>query len=254
MIEKQVLIYSLTGLAGKELLDTYNTERQPVGLDVVTQANASLRNHMNIWKVLGNTESTVQERIKANDELAADTEEGRIRRGKLATALKMINREEHGLGIEMNQRYSSTAVCKADQGLVPTFTTDPLEFYQPTTYPGARVPHVWLHHAVPSKPISTVDLSGKASFALFTGIGGDGWKTAAKEISTELTTPIAAYSIGYGQDYEDIYLDWAKIRDVEESGCVLVRPDYFVAWRSQKWESGSAETLREVLKSVLSLK
>lgn len=25
------------GLAGKELLETYNAERQPVGLDVVTQ-------------------------------------------------------------------------------------------------------------------------------------------------------------------------------------------------------------------------
>ena len=26
-----------TGKAGKELLETYNTERQPVGLEVVTQ-------------------------------------------------------------------------------------------------------------------------------------------------------------------------------------------------------------------------
>ncbi|KAJ9603045.1 hypothetical protein H2200_012340 [Cladophialophora chaetospira] len=248
------IAYVEKGLAGKELLDTYNAERQPVGLDVVTQANASLRNHMNIWKVLGNTEPTVEARIKANDELSADSEEGHIRRGKLAAALKMINREEHGLGIEMNQRYTSTAVYKADQGEMPNFTTDPLEYYQPTTYPGARIPHVWLHHAIPSKPISTVDLSGKGSFALFTGIGGGKWKTAAQELSTELKIPIAAYSIGYGQDYEDIYLDWAKIRDVEESGCVLVRPDYFVAWRSQKWEEGGAAKLREVLKSVLSLK
>jgi hypothetical protein len=209
---------------------------------------------MNIWKILGNTEATVEDRIRANDELSADTEAGRIRRGKLAAALKMINREEHGLGIEMNQRYTSTAVYKADQGETPTFATDPLEYYHPTTYPGARVPHVWLHGAVPSKPVSTIDLSGKGRFALFTGIGGGKWKDAAKEFSAELGVPIAAYSIGYGQDYEDMYLDWSKIRDVDESGCVLVRPDYFVAWRSQKWEDGSAAKLKGVLKSVLSLK
>jgi hypothetical protein len=222
---------------------------------VVTQANASLRNHMNIWKVLGNTEPTVQERIAANDELTANSDAGRIRRAKLADALKMINREEHGLGIEMNQRYTSTAVHKADQGPTPTFTTDSLEYYHPTTYPGARVPHVWLNESsVPTKKISTVDLSGKTRFALFTGIGGDGWKAAAKQITEELKIPIATYSIGYGQDYEDRYLDWAKIRDVDESGCVLVRPDYFVAWRCQRWEEGGAEKLRSVLQSVLSLK
>jgi hypothetical protein len=221
---------------------------------VVTQANASLRNHMNIWKILGNTEATVTERIAANDELSADSEAGRLRRAKLAAALKMINREEHGLGIEMNQRYTSTAVFKSDQGPMPTFTTDPLEHYQPTTYPGARLPHVWLSKAVPSAKVSTIDLAGKGRFALFTGIGGGKWKDAAQSIWRDTNVPIAVFSIGYGQDFEDRYLDWARVRDVEESGCVLVRPDYFVAWRCQRWEEGGADKLREVVRSVLSLK
>ena len=245
---------SSLGFGGKDLLDTFSVERQPVGLDVVTQANASLRNHFKIWEVLGNMEQTVEARVRANDELSADSPEGRIRRGKLAAALKMINREEHGLGIEMNQRYDSTAVYRADQGETPTFPTDSLENYHPTTYPGARVPHVWLSTAIPSKPVSTIDLAGKGRFALLTGIGGSKWKDAAKAISEELKIPMVAYSIGYGQDCEDMYLDWSKIRNVDESGCVLVRPDYFVAWRCQKWEDGGAEKLREVMKSVLSLK
>lgn len=137
---------------------------------------------------------------------------------------------------------------------MPQFDRDPLEHYHATTWPGARLPHVWLcQTAMPSKLISTIDLAGKGKFALFTGIGGEGWKTAATEVSAELGVPIVAYSIGYGQDYRDVYLAWTKIRSVTESGCVLVRPDYFVAWRCQQWESGSKERLKEVLHSVLSL-
>ncbi|KAK7890541.1 hypothetical protein LTR67_007749 [Exophiala xenobiotica] len=241
------------GLAGKELLDSFSVERQPVGLDVVTQANASLRNHKRIWEVLGNLEPTVAARMEAFDILQEDSERGRKRRDELQACLKLINREEHGLGIEMNQRYTSTAVFKsAQEGAMPAFPTDPLEYYHATTYPGARLPHVWLSRTIPSKAVSTIDLAGKARFSLFTGIGGQGWKDAAEKISAELGVPIAAYSIGFRQDYEDRYLDWAKVRDVEESGCVLVRPDYFVAWRSQQWEHDGVEKLRTVMKSVLS--
>ncbi len=190
--------------------------------------------------------------MEAFNILKEDSERGRKRREELQACLKLINREEHGLGIEMNQRYTSTAVYKSDQGAMPTFSTDPLEYYHATTYPGARLPHVWLSHTIPSKAVSTIDLAGKARFSLFTGIGGQGWKDAAERISAELGVPIAAYSIGFRQDYEDRYLDWAKVRDIEESGCVLVRPDYFVAWRSQRWEQDGVEKLRTVMKSVLS--
>ena len=208
---------------------------------------------MNIWKILGNLEPDVASRVKANNELSEDSLEGRKRRAQLRTALEVMDTEEHGLGIEMNQRYTSAAVFKADQGEMPTFDTDPLKHYHATTYPGARVPHVWVNSAVPSRRVSTIDLAGKGKFALLTGIGGQKWKAAADEISSKLNIPIAAYSIGYGQDYEDIYLDWARIRGVDESGCILVRPDYFVAWRSQQWEEDSASKLLSVLKSVLSL-
>ncbi len=216
------------------------------------RANASLRNHKKIWAILGNLEPTVAARMEAFNILKEDSERGRKRREELQAALKLINREEHGLGIEMNQRYTSSAVHKSDQGEMPPFPTDALEFYHPTTYPGARLPHVWLSTTIPSTPVSTIDLAGKGRFALFTGIGGQGWKAAAADVSTALGVPIVTYSIGFRQEYEDQYLDWAKIRDVDESGCVLVRPDYFVAWRSQRWEDDSAEKLKAVMAGVLS--
>ncbi|KAH8913105.1 hypothetical protein BR93DRAFT_871141 [Coniochaeta sp. PMI_546] len=242
------------GLAGNGLLDTYSIERQPVGLDVVTQANASLRNHKNIWNILGNLEPTVEERTKAHSELYAETPEGQLRRQDLTKALRAIDREEHGLGIEMNQRYESTAVYQVDQGPKPAFTRDALEYYHPTTYPGARLPHAWLGNHIPSKYISTIDLAGKGKFTLFTGIGGQGWKAAAAQVSSELGIPFKAHSIGYAQDFKDVYMDWEAQRGVEESGCVVVRPDLFVAWRSPAWTEDAVERLRKVMKSVLSLK
>lgn len=184
--------------------------------------------------------------------LKEDSDAGRARREELSNALRLINREEHGLGIEMNQRYTSSAVYKSDQGPLPSFPTDPLEYYHPTTYPGARLPHVWLTRTVPEKPVSTLDLAGKGQFALFTGIGGQGWRNAAQQASAKLGVPITVHSIGFRQEWEDQYLDWAKVRGVAESGCVVVRPDYFVAWRSQQWEGDGAEKLETVLSALLS--
>lgn len=219
----------------------------------IIRANASLRNHKKIWGILGNLEPSVAARVEAFNVLKEDSDRGRERRGELQEALRLINREEHGLGIEMNQRYTSTAVHKSDQGDMPAFATDPLEHYHPTTFPGARLPHAWLSRTVPCKPISTLDLAGKGTFALFTGIGGEGWRAAAKNVASELGVPISVYSIGFRQEYEDQYLDWSKIRDVAESGAVLVRPDYFVAWRCQRWQEDGPAKLIAVVKTLLSL-
>jgi hypothetical protein len=213
-----------------------------------------LRNHGIVWEALGAFEPTVAKRTAANAELSSASTEGLKRRQKLQAALRGIDREEHGLGIEMNQRYTSSAIYTADRGQMPRFEKDPLEHYHATTWPGARCPHVWLCATdMPSRLISTIDLAGKGNFALFTGIGGESWKAAASEVSTKIGVPISAYTIGYGQDYRDVYLDWAKIRGVAESGCVLVRPDYFVAWRCEQWEPCRIEQLEAVARSILSL-
>ena len=213
-----------------------------------------MRNHGIVWEALGAFEPNVAERTAANAEISSATPEGLKRREKLQAALRGIDREEHGLGIEMNQRYTSTAIYTTDRGAMPPFDRDPLEHYHATTWPGARVPHVWLcPTAMPSKLVSTVDLAGKGKFALFTGIGGESWKTAASEVSKNIDVPISAYTIGYDQDYRDVYLNWTKIRGVAESGCVLVRPDYFVAWRCEQWEPTSSKQLEAVVRSILSL-
>lgn len=121
-----------------------------------------------------------------------------------------------------------------------------------TTYPGSRLPHVWLTGKVPNQKISTIDLSGFGAFALSTGHSGTAWKDAAANISKQLGVPIKAYGIGWGLDYHDKYRDWIKKHEIEEDRCLLVRPDGFVAWRSVKMIENCEEKLLLVLKTILS--
>jgi 2,4-dichlorophenol 6-monooxygenase len=64
---------------------------------------------------------------------------------------------------------------------------------------------------------------------------------------------IAAYVIGPARDAHDIYDDWARLREVEESGCVLVRPDAHVAWRALSVADDATAELGRVMEALLGL-
>ena len=68
-----------------------------------------------------------------------------------------------------------------------------------------------------------------------------------------LQLDIACFRIGPFLDYEDLYGTWSRLSEVEEAGCVLIRPDLYVAWRSVTMVSQPAEVLRRAMKSILSL-
>ena len=63
----------------------------------------------------------------------------------------------------------------------------------------------------------------------------------------KLGVGIKGYSIGLGQDWKDVYYDWEKVRGVAGSGCVLVRPDRFVAWRAADGGNKRERLVRVVL-------
>ncbi|EHA50554.1 hypothetical protein MCOR27_006153 [Pyricularia oryzae] len=258
--------YVMQGKAGPELLKTYTPERQPVGKGIVKRANDGFRDHNHIFNAIGHILPTLEERKQALAELASDTDKGRKRRADLQWAIANSEHEFHGLGIEMNQDYTtlpSTGIYTEDEATTFADVEEPANpdvvlYHFPTTKPGRRLPHVWINTAVPADMVTTIDLSGKGGFSLFTGIGGDAaWKKAAAEVSELLGVPIRAYSIGIGLEYEDIYGDWARVRAVEESGCVLARPDRFVAWRCRELNRDGGEgwaksKLETVMKAVLS--
>jgi 2,4-dichlorophenol 6-monooxygenase len=57
--------------------------------------------------------------------------------------------------------------------------------------------------------------------------------------------------IGPGREVTDIYYDWARVREIDEDGALLVRPDKFVAWRSMSLPAAPDQALRDALAAVL---
>lgn len=246
--------YVLSSKAGPALLDSFSKERQPVGVEVITRANQGLRDHGPWQELLGMLEPDLAKRQAILAEFDEPTERGRQRREAFQRAIENTETEFHGLGIEMNQRYDeSNAVFRKDQGPPPALPDDPIRTHQVTTYPGRRLPHAWLNTRTPGKRLSTIDLAGHGRFCLLTGPSGGAWKEAAAAVSKTLGVEVVSYSIGWKQDFEDVYYDWSRRREVDEDGCVLVRPDRFVAWRSKQMVADPEVKFGEVLRSILAL-
>lgn len=182
-----------------------------------------------------------------------ESAEGERRREALRQALMVKDYEFNALGVEMGQRYES-AVVVSDGSEWPTPTRDPELHYQPTTHPGARLPHVWLSPREPFAPkISTLDVCGQGRFTVLTGVNGRAWVDAAETLSTELGIPLAAYRIGPDQDYTDTYGDWGRLREIADDGCLLVRPDNHVGFRAVTAVDDPVAVLRDALRSILHL-
>ncbi|KAK0614892.1 putative 2,4-dichlorophenol 6-monooxygenase [Bombardia bombarda] len=252
------------GVAHPSLLETYSAERQPVGERIVTRANNAYRINTGMWEAFG-TAGPAEVGARAMAELQSPSAEGVARRARVREATMQMYGEFNGLGIEMGQRYGGRGVYVEDETEPFTVSertaSNPVLYYDPGTYPGCRLPHVWLNKAATvsrRENISTIDLAGNRDFSLFTGHGGDAWKEAAEKVGKEVGVKINAYSIGFRQDWEDVYQAWPVLRGVEESGAVLVRPDRIVAWRAQKALVGDVkgvsaceEKLNKVMKAIL---
>jgi 2,4-dichlorophenol 6-monooxygenase len=226
------LAFVLKGQAHPSLLDTYNEERAPVGRQIVTRANKSIEEFGPIFDALGLLSTKDPERMRANMEARKEnTPEAEQRRERLRKAIAFKSYEFNCHGVEMNQRYASTAVVP-DGTPEPGWRRDPELYYHATTWPGARVPHVWLEDRSGAK-VSSLDVVGKGRFTLLTGIAGeDAWLPAARAAAATCGIELEAFVIGPDRDLRDLYGDWADAREMGEAGCVLVRPDAHVAWRA----------------------
>ncbi|MCW0215991.1 MAG: FAD-dependent monooxygenase [Pseudonocardia sp.] len=245
------LAYVLRGTAGEGLLDSYDAERAPVGKQIVVRANRSIEEFGPIFEALGLLDSADPEVMRARITARLDdTPEAAEQRVRLRDALEGKNYEFNAHGVELGQRYTSGAVV-SDGTPEPAYTRDPELYYHPTTWPGARLPHVWLVDRASGRKLSTHDVVGRGRFGLLTGISGGPWADAAAKVAAQLGIEIAAHVIGPGRDLIDVYEDWARAREVEESGCVLVRPDGHVAWRSGALAADPVAELTAVLTTVL---
>lgn len=245
--------YVAKGFAGPGLLQSYSSERQPVGAKLVRESNEALLGHLATWDALGFLSPDPEKNARDQADLTQPGEAGDAQRKKLHDGFHLKGGEGRSFGLCGNQWYSSAAVFLDDEPAPrPELEGDAMEEFQVSTYPGTRLPHAWLDRPVRRNPISTHDLAGKGAFTLFTGYGGDAWEVAAAKISKNTGIPINTYKIGFGLQWQDIYREWYGRRGVHDSGAVLVRPDRFVAWRSVKVVDDCEGKLSQVLNKVLS--
>ncbi|WAB83012.1 FAD-dependent monooxygenase [Microcella daejeonensis] len=243
------LAYVIKGLAGESLLDSYQAERAPVAKQIVLRANKSGAEFGPIFEALGVLGTSDPVQMQANiDARKENTPDARARRAALTKAIELKDYEFNALGVELGQQYDSAAVVP-DGTERPVPTRDPELYYEATTYPGARLPHAWLLRD--RQKVSTHDVAATGAFTLLTGIAGEEWATAAEAAAAELGIPLTAIVIGPGREVTDVYNDWERIRGIEEDGCVLVRPDKHVAWRSLTMSDDPSTALMDALRAVL---
>ncbi len=238
----------LKGAASESLLSSYEAERAPIGQQIVQRANKSIGETGAVFEALGLDASAGPVQMRKNIESRKDnTAESAARRERLRLAIARKTYEFNTHGVEMNQRYSSAAVVP-DGTPEPAYVRDRELYYQATTWPGARLPHAWLQRD--GRMVSTLDVAGKGRFVVLTGIGGEVWAEAARHASGKLGLEIAAFVIGPGHELTDLYGDWAEAREIDEGGCVLVRPDAHVGWRAAA-SGNEQQRLLDAMSSIL---
>jgi 2,4-dichlorophenol 6-monooxygenase len=235
--------------ADVKLLDTYNAERQPVGQQVVNRAFASIADMGRIAEALGfNDYQSEADGAAAFARLQEPGPAAAQRRSDLMSAVAGTDYQFNAHGVEVGYRYR-TGARVSDGTAEPPSDSDPDLFYRPTTWPGAHLPHAWLDDGTGRR--STYDFAGHGTFTLFTGVGGDAWSHAAKDVAGRFGVELRVLSVGTPGGLIDCYGDWRHLSEVPENGCVLVRPDLFVAWRSSSAAPESVAQLATVMAVIL---
>jgi len=210
------------GLAGDGLLDTYSSERQPAGAAGVARALQSAKEAARF----------------GSDDLNVDP---------YGESLRIANYQFNAHGVELGYCYDVGALVH-DGSTYSENPRDPVLYHHPTTRPGARVAHARLGRG--GAPLSTIDLVDGLSFSLFTGRDGAAWAAAAGAVSREIGVPVAVHCIG-GDDIHDPYGDWQRVCEISDAGCVLVRPDRHVGWRSLGSHDDARGELLRVMHTIL---
>ncbi|MCG8149391.1 phenol 2-monooxygenase, partial [Pimelobacter simplex] len=238
----------LAGQAAPSLLESYSEERAPVAKRIVTRANRSAREFAEIFDALGITGLTdAAEMAAAIEQRKDNTPEGAARRAALVTAMDRKNYEFNAHGVELGQFYESRAIVS--DGTRPAPSRDEDLYHVMSTSPGAHLPHAWVGDQVTKQ--ATMDLAPYRGWTLITGVAGETWEPAAAQVAADLGIPLTTVVIGPGRAVTDLYYDWAKIREVDESGALLVRPDKHIAWRAPFLPDAPEAALRDALTRLL---
>lgn len=241
------LAYVVKGHAGVGMLESYSDERAPVGKQIVLRANQSRLDYAPLkaaFRVEGAENPVAAGIVRFKDPGL----EGVAARVAALEALELKNTEFNAQGVEMNQRYQSSAVVPSPGFEEEVWKRDKELYLQATTRPGAKIPHAWLVNRHGMR-VSTLDVTGKGRFSVVTGLAGTAWAQAVKELNLPYLNVVVTGEV----DAQDPYCEWAKRREIHEAGALLVRPDGYIAWRQLDAVYDSASAKQMLLASLSSI-
>lgn len=194
---------TLDGWGGPALLSSYETERRQIGVRNVAasgRANAGRRKWRSAWR----------------PEIRDRTPEGAEIRAQVAAIANTEQRKTNEiLGIEAGYRYIDSPLIAPEPGDGP----DPNNpDYAPTTWPGARLPHVWL----------------RDGGALHDQLGPGFTLLRFDRDRADLSALIEVFAAS-GAPFEVVSLDEPHVVDVFDGyKLFLLRPDLHIVWRGNE--------------------
>jgi hypothetical protein len=203
------LAATLKGWGGPKLLASYEFERRQIGernVAASTFASRGRRKWRSQWKPEMNDATPAGEAARANLVAVADVEQ---------------RKSNEMIGAELGYRYAaSPLIADEEGGPEPDFMA-----YRPTTWPGSRLPHVWLEDGTSVQDrvgfdhgFTLLNLSGRA-------ISGESLKSAFAK---------------HGAPFRVLNLPGKRARALYGYDFILLRPDMHIAWRGRSEPSDAA--------------
>jgi hypothetical protein len=196
------LAATLQGWGGPRLLASYEAERRPIGarnVDASRQASRGRR----AW------------RAAYKPDIRDNTPDGAETRGNLARVADVEQRKSNEMiGAELGYRYANSPVVWPAAGEPPE---DNVMKYVPSSWPGARLPHVWL-----ADGSALHDHIGDGYTLLCLG-GAQAGADALATAFARYRAPFTALAIGD-----------AHARAIYGYDLLLLRPDLHVVWRGNR--------------------
>jgi 2-polyprenyl-6-methoxyphenol hydroxylase-like FAD-dependent oxidoreductase len=206
------LAATVRGWGGPALLQSYETEREPVA-----RRNLGFSRHY--------AESTGN--FVVPPELEDETGAGAAARRAAGDYFNQHARAEFDIpGVTFGARYDGSPIIVPDGTAPPP---DSANVYRPTACPGGRAPHAWLDDGR-----SLFDAFGREFTLLRLG------KHAPD------ATPFIAAAAAARLPLTVLDLSSEQIRDVYEADFVLIRPDQIVAWRGNRAPDDAGALLARV--------
>ena len=195
-----VLAALVQGWGGPELLNAYDVERRPVAWNCL----AASKRHMGVRLAIGEVYLDSGDLEGPGPDAAGRREAAAVRIAALGNA------ENESWGVELGYRYESSPVVSPEPDAP---AVDPL-IYEGSTWPGSRLPHVFLEDGSPLH-----DNLGLYFTLVVTGdrpADGEAFEAAA----ASLGIPLKVFSTRS-----------ETARRVLQHPLILVRPDQHIVWR-----------------------